>query len=67
MLKRARQDGLQALCHRPPTGAPPRLASDQLARLPDLLHRGPESYGFRGQVWTRKRAAEVIRVAFGIV
>jgi transposase len=37
-----------------------------LARLPDLLHRGPEAYGFRGQVWTRTRVAEVIRVAFGI-
>lgn len=66
-LKRARQDGLQALRHRPPAGAPRRLASDQLARLPDLLHSGPESYGFRGQVWTRRRTAEVIRVAFSIV
>jgi transposase len=66
-LKRARQDGPQALRHRPPPGAPRRLAAAQLARLPDLLHRGPEAYGFRGQVWTRRRVAEVIRVAFGIV
>jgi transposase len=66
-LKRARQGGPQALRHRPPPGAPRRLAPDQLARLPDLLPRGPETYGFRGQVWTRKRVAEVIRVAFGIV
>jgi transposase len=66
-LKRARQDGPQALRYCPPPGAPRRLAPDQLARLPDLLHRGPESYGFRGQVWTRKRVAEVIRVAFGVV
>jgi transposase len=65
-LKRARQDGPQALRHRPPPGAPRWLAPDQLARLPDLLHRGPEAYGFRGQVWTRKRVAEVIRVALGI-
>jgi transposase len=42
------------------------LAPDQLARLPDLLHRGPEAYGFRGQVWTRPRVAEVIRVEFGM-
>jgi transposase len=47
--------------------APRRLAPDQLARLPDLLRRGPEAYGFRGQVWTRKRVAEVLRVAFGVV
>jgi transposase len=65
-LKRARAGGPQALCHRPPPGAPRRLATEQLARLPDLLHRGPEAYGFRGQVWTRQRVAEVIRLAFGI-
>ena len=66
-LTRARQDGPQALRHRPPPGAPRRLAAAQLARLPDLLHRGPEAYGFRGQVWTRKRVAEVIHLTFGIV
>ncbi len=65
-LKRARQDGPQALRHRPPPGAPRRLTAAQLARLPDLLHRGPEAYGFRGQVWTRQRVAEVIRVEFGM-
>jgi transposase len=65
-LKRARQNGPQALRHRQPPGAPRRLAPEQLARLPDLLRRGPEAYGFRGQLWTRKRVAEVIRVEFGI-
>ena len=65
-VKRARMGGLQALRHQPPPGAPCRLAPDQLARLPDLLHRGPEAYGFRGQVWTRQRVAEVIRIEFGM-
>ena len=41
--KRARKDGPQALRHRSPPGAPRRLAPEQLARLPDLLHRGPEA------------------------
>ena len=49
-----------------PPGAPRRLAPEQLARLPALLRRGPEAYGFRGQLWTRKRVAEVIRLEFGI-
>jgi transposase len=66
-LKRARQDGPQALRHRPSPGAPRRLAPEQLAHLPDLLHRGPAASGVRGQVWTRKRVAEVIRVACGVV
>jgi transposase len=65
-LKRARVGGPQALCHRPPPGAPRRVATEPLARLPDLLHRGPEAYGFRGQVWTRQRVAEVIHLEFGI-
>src|SRR5918992_3826030 len=65
-LKRARQDGPQALRHRPPPGAPRRLASEQLARLPALLHRGPEAYGFRGQIWTRGRVAAVLRLEFGV-
>ncbi len=42
------------------------MATEQLARLPDLLHRGPEAYGFRGQVWTRQRVAEVIHLEVGI-
>jgi transposase len=66
-LKRARKSGLQALRHRPPPGAPRRLAAEQLAQLPALLQRGPEAYGFRGQLWTRTRVAEVIRGAFGII
>jgi transposase len=66
-MKRARDGGPTALRHRPPPGAPCRLAAEQLARLPALLRRGPEAYGFRGQVWTRKRVAEVMRLEFGIV
>ena len=65
-LTRARDRGPHALRHRPPSGAPRRLAAAQLARLPDLLHRGPEAYGFRGQVWTRGRVAVVLRLEFGV-
>jgi transposase len=65
-MTRARQGGSEALRHRPPPGAPRRLSAEQLAQLPALLHRGPEAYGFRGQLWTRGRIAAVIRVAFGI-
>jgi transposase len=65
-MTRAREGGLEALRHRPPPGAPRRLSAEQLAQLPELLHRGPEAYGFRGQLWTRGRIAAVIRVAFGI-
>ncbi|HEX2277215.1 MAG TPA: IS630 family transposase [Candidatus Tectomicrobia bacterium] len=65
-VRRGRNGGLQALRHRPPPGAPRRLAAEQLARLPALLHRGPEAYGFRGHVWTRGRVAVVLRLEFGV-
>jgi transposase len=58
--------GPEALRHRLPPGAPRRLSAEQLARLPALLHRGPEAYGFRGALWTRGRIAAVIRAEFGV-
>ena len=65
-LTRARQDGVEALRRHPAPGPTPRLSAEQLAQLPVLLERGPEAYGFRGQVWTCKRVAEVIRRTFGV-
>jgi transposase len=65
-MTRARQGGLEALRSCPPPGAPRRLTADQLAQLPALLHRGPEAYGFGGQLWTRSRIAAVIQLTFGV-
>jgi transposase len=65
-MRRARNSGPDALRHRPPPGARRRLTDEQLARLPALLHQGPETYGLRGAVWTRARIAVVIRGEFGI-
>jgi transposase len=65
-MTRARKGGPEALRHRPSPGAPRRLSCEQLARLPDLLHRGAEAYGFRGAVWTRSRVAAVMRLEFGV-
>jgi transposase len=65
-MARARDGGPETLRPRPHPGAARRLAPEQLARLPELLHRGAEAYGFRGQVWTRGRITALIRLAFGI-
>jgi len=46
------EGGVEALRHKKPTGAPPRLTPIQKSELPELLSKGAESYGFRGAVWT---------------
>src|ERR671917_2440347 len=65
-MRRVREAGPDALRHRPPPGASRRLSTEQLARLPELLRRGPTAYGFRGELWTRSRVAAVIRWEFGV-
>jgi transposase len=65
-LKRGREQGVEGLRRHPAPGRQPRLTVRQLAQLPALLERGADAYGFRGQVWTCKRIAQVIRRTFGV-
>jgi transposase len=65
-MKRAREEGAQALRHKPPPGAPSRLSEDQRAKLPELLAQGAQAHGFKGEVWTCERVAVVIRREFGV-
>jgi transposase len=65
-LTRARTAGVEALRRHPAPGPQPKLTDEQRAQIPALLERGPEAYGFRGQVWTCKRVAEVMRRTFGV-
>jgi len=65
-LKRAREGGVTTLYKRKAAGRQPRLRSEHLARLPELLAGGAEAYGFRGDIWTRGRVAEVIWREFGV-
>jgi transposase len=66
-MSRVRQEGVAGLYKRKAPGPKPRLTPEQLALLPELLERGAEAYGFRGDLWTQKRVAEVIRREFGVV
>jgi transposase len=65
-LTRARQEGPEALRHRPPPGPTPRLSVEQRAQLLEILASGAEAWQFRGDVWTTKRVAAVIRAEFGV-
>lgn len=65
-MKRAREEGMEGLKHKPPPGATPRLSEEERARLPELLAQGAQTHGFRGDVWTCERVARVIRGEFGV-
>jgi transposase len=65
-MKRAKEEGVEGLRHKPPPGATPRLSDQERARLPKLLAQGAQAHGFRGEVWTCERVAIVIRKEFGV-
>jgi transposase len=65
-LRRGREGGVDALQRKPHPGPTPRLTAEQRAAIPGLLARGAEAYGFRGDVWTATRIAEVIWRTFGV-
>ena len=65
-MKRAREEGVEGLRHKPPPGATPRLSEQERTKVPELLAQGAEAYGFRGNVWTCERVAIVIRKEFGV-
>jgi transposase len=65
-MKRAQEEGVEGLRHKPPPGATPRLSDQERARLPEILEQGASAHGFRGEVWTCERVAIVIRREFGV-
>jgi transposase len=59
-------DGMEALYARPHPGGPVKLPFAQRQLIPELLSHGAEAYGFRGEVWTCARVAEVIKWEFRV-
>jgi transposase len=62
----ARTGGSDDLLARPAPGRPAKVGPGQLRLLPDFLWHGPEAYGFRGEVWTCGRVAQVLREELGV-
>lgn len=63
-FKKYRQDGLDALIWKKPTGAACRLDEQQLAQLVTELTKGAVAHGFEGEVWTLQRVNSVITTLF---
>jgi transposase len=65
-IKRAKTQGLEGLRRHPAPGPQPKLSAEQWMHLSQLLAQGAEAFGFRGQVWTTRRVAQVIKEHFGV-
>jgi len=65
-FKQAEAGGVEALYRRTGGGPKPRLSAEQIQQLPELLSKGAQAYGFRGDVWTRARIGMVIKRTFGV-
>ena len=65
-IQKGKAAGVEGLRNQPGRGRKPKLSDEQRKKLPELLERGAESYGFRGNIWTNPRVAQVIRREFGI-
>jgi transposase len=65
-LKRGREEGPGSLRSRRGGGPKPRLSDDQVAKLPAHLAKGAEHFGFRGDVWTHPRVAQLIKRELGV-
>ena len=64
-VKRASQS-LESLAAKPHPGPTPRLSDAQLKELEALLLQGAKAHGWRTELWTAARVAELIERHFGI-
>lgn len=61
-----RRHGADALKVGASPGRPPKLTSAQRRRLVRLLLKGPLAHGYRTNLWTTARIAELVRREFGV-
>jgi len=61
-----RKHGSKGLRAKPTPGRPPGLSASQKKKLVQLLLRGPKAAGYKTELWTLKRIAQLIRRKFGI-
>jgi transposase len=64
--KMAATGGAGALTKAGRAGLKPELTEDQSIRLVELLKQGPEGLGYRMQLWTTARVADLIKREFKV-
>ena len=60
------KESLGALAAKPHPGPAPRLTAEQLTELEGLLLQGAVAHGWRTELWTAARVAELIERRFGV-
>src|SRR4051794_4967065 len=63
---KAARDDLGKLASKPHPGRTPRLTDEQLKELEGLLLQGAKAHGWRTDLWTAARAAELIERHLGV-
>lgn len=58
--------GQQALAAKPPPARNSKLSGAQKSQLVEILVRGPLASGYRTDLWTCRRVAEVVQKRFGV-
>lgn len=61
-----RKSGVEGLAAKPHPGPRPRLRTEQKEKLLELLREGPKAHGYRNDLWTLPRVANVIERYFGV-
>jgi len=64
--KELQQHGVDGLCRKKAPGASPKLAKEQQKTLKKIILQGAAAYGYKTDLWTLKRVAEVIKKEFGV-
>ncbi len=65
-VRARRRGGPTALQVRFSPGRPPKLGKTQRRRLVKLLLRGPLAYGYRTNLWTTQRIADLVQREFAV-
>src|SRR5947209_9524204 len=65
-MARHRADGAAGLAARPSPGRPRFLSEGQEQQVRGWLAEKPTAHGFRTDLWTARRVAELIRRRFGV-
>ena len=65
-MARYRRDGANGLAAQPTPGRPRFLSADQERQVRGWLAEKPTAHGFRTDLWTARRVADLIRRRFGV-